>query len=58
MLTAADVLADAAARIVRAEEAIEDGDHEFALTTLADLKHDIVVWSRRYGDEAEIPRAA
>ena len=35
------VLRDALARVTRVIEALEDGDHDFAVSALSDLQHDL-----------------
>ena len=41
-LTALDVIANAVARLVSAEDALEDGDPDYAHTLLVDLEADLV----------------
>jgi hypothetical protein len=43
-VTAAAAVADAVGRIVRAHEAITDGELDFAQGLLADLEVDLVCW--------------
>jgi hypothetical protein len=39
-----EIIRDATARIVRAEEALEDGEHDLAWRILRDLEQDVAGW--------------